>query len=541
MSRNTEMKFAGTPAPKIERTVFPSMEFNYKGSFNVGQIIPFFCYMDILPTDTIKASIKAVIRKQTSLVPAMDVLNTDVYFFNIRKRILWNHWNEFCGENKTGAWSADIEYLEPQFTAPTGGMLKGSIADHMGITKKTAGIKFSQFGVRAYVMTYNEWFRDQNLIAPEREDKGDNDLTASNTDTTYGGIPFKAAKLHDYFTSGLPGPQKGDAVQIPLGTSAPIKTNIEELITGVQNAMTLRLASNGNKPGNSQASLNNGKLAGVTDTAGLTTGYVYPSNLYADLLEATAATVSTQTLSFQLQKAREKDALYGTRLFEVLRGHFGIMNPEAVMQRPEYLGGERFQLTDEQIPQTSATSGQSPQATLAAYSLTNFNKHLFTKSFNEHSVLMGLIVVRQYHTYQQGLPRQWSRRRRFDHYWPVMQALRERPTYMKEIYATGVEEHDMAVHSYQEAWAEYRHGWNWTAGAMNSTYEQPLDQWHYGDIYSSDPILSKEWIEETPEYVDRNLAVKSTTEDQLWADIKIELEMVRPMPLYSRPGYIDHF
>lgn len=531
-SRNAESHFALLPKNQMERSKF-KIEHTHKTTFNAAQLIPFFVEQDVLPGDTFSIDTSFLIRMTTPMKPTMDNCYADIYYFAVPNRLVWQHWKDFMGENRNGAWTQLTQYVVPQLTTPTGGANTGTIMDYMGIPTGVAGIKFSSLPIRAYNLIYNEWFRDQNLQAPLTEYTDDTDRTADNTNPVLGGIPVNVFKYHDYFTSALPEPQKGSPISIPLGTMAPVKAN-----------------ANGDLPNIGVMRDDNVKIlttVGMLNTNTLYGTYNNPqwlansdTKLIADLTNATAATINALRLSFATQRILEKDARGGTRYTEVIRNHFGVTSPDARQQRPEYLGGERVPININQVLQTSSTDSTSPQGNTGAWSMTGNVQKSFTKSFTEHSIIIGLIAVRQDHTYQQGLERGWSRRHRLDYYWPSLAHLGEQPIYNKEIFAQGTSADDQ-VFGYQERWAEYRYKPSRISGELRSTYATPLDVWHYGDKYNSLPVLSSAFLQETPDYIDRTIEVAHTLQNQFIADFFIDITAVRPMPIYSVPGLIDHF
>lgn len=549
MSRNSEIHFSEMPSVSVQRSTF-TMSQNIKTTFNMGDLIPFYVDLDILPGDTMQYDFSFVIRQSTPIYPTMDNSFLDVYFYAIPWRLVWEHTKEFFGENKQGAWVQETEYVIPQLTTPEGGAAKGTIMDYMGIPTNVAGIAFSALAVRAYILTYNEHFRDQNLIAPYTEYTDDTDRTASNTVPELGGTPLKAAKVHDYFTSCLPDAQKGQAVTLPIGTNAPVVgTGMTLGLTtgtttggsnfGLRASSESRLTASLNSYGASEGTMGEGGSLAQNITLGVTTDST-KSGLIADLTQAVAATINAQRLAFATQRILERDARGGTRYTEMIKAHFGVTSPDARQQRPEYLGGKRIPITMLQVAQTSSTDSTSPQGNLAAYSHTADNDRMFTKSFTEHTIILGLCVVRQEHTYQQGLNRMWSRRRRLDTYYPETAHLGEQAVLNKEIYATGTET-DNETFGFQERWAELRYKPNIVTGAFRSNYAQSLDSWHYADDYADMPGLNQTWIEETKDYLDRTLAVTSKVEDQYLMDSLVSIKATRPMPMYSVPGLMDHF
>lgn len=554
MNRNEEYRFGVIPNTEIQRSKF-TMSKDIKTTFNVGDIIPYFLF-EVLPGDTISINQALVCRTQNPVVPVMDNLYLDLYYFYSPTRILWDNFKKFMGENENGAWTQTVEYEIPQIKFTNTKNVKGSILDYMGLPIEITNMpSVSRLPIEMYVQIYNNWFRDENLIAPLASNKTDNAITFSANSTIYGGKPAKAAKFHDYFTSCLPEPQKGTAVSLPLGTTAPVSVYGNGKSLGWNNGSTnygTVLSQEGSSsqnhyfaPSTTAYNADLGTSAAITKNVtiekafGITTD-AEKSGLIglADLSTATAATINALRLAFATQRIMEKDARSGTRFFEKIEAHFQTTSPGmAVLQIPSYLGGKRIPLSMTQVPQTSSTDSTSPQGNLAAFSHTSDDDFMFTQSFTEWGYVMGIAVVRQDHSYQQGIERMWSRKKTLDFYFPALAHLGEQPVYNKEIYATGTSTDDQ-VFGYQERWAEYRYTPNTISGEFRSTYSTPLDVWHYGDDYSSLPTLQQAWIEETDTYVDRTLAV--TTQDQILMDTALDITAVRPLPMYSVPGLIDH-
>lgn len=552
MNRNVESHFALNPTNiDISRSRFDRSS-SVKLSFNTGDVIPF--YVDeVLPGDTFNVRTSKVVRMQTLITPLMDNMYLDTYFFFVPNRLVWEHWKQFNGENTESAWLPATEYQIPQITAPAStGWSVGTIADYMGIPTGVPNLSVSALPFRAYALIMNEWFRDQNLTDPLDIPVNDSTVAGVNTgnyimDVVKGGLPFKAAKYHDYFTSCLPSPQKGPDVQIPIVQDAmlPVVTstpNIDPL--KFRFGMTFSRGVGGaagpigtgyvtSQWGDSPSVFNIGNSTSTSEQ-------LIPRNLYAiQSSDGAAATINQLRLAFQIQKLYEKDARGGTRYIEILKSHFGVTSPDARLQRPEYLGGNRIPINVNQIVQQSQTTDQSPQGTPVGFSLTSDTHSDFTKSFVEHGFVIGLMVVRYDHTYQQGLERFWSRKDRFDFYWPVFANIGEQAVLNKEIYAQGTDI-DEEVFGYQEAWADYRYKPNRVAGEMRSAYAQSLDVWHLADDYSVLPTLSDSWIREDSSNVNRVIAVSEENANQFFADIYIQNRSTRPMPVYSIPGLIDH-
>lgn len=563
MSRNAESHFAVNPTRiDMSRSRFDRSS-SYKTTFNVGQIIPF--YVDeVLPGDTFSIDTSKVVRMQTLLTPVMDDIFLDTYYFFVPNRLTWSHWKQFMGENTESAWIPSVEYEIPQLTAPEGGWNIGTIADYMGIPTGVSGLSVNALPFRAYALIMNEWFRDENLSDPLNIPVTDATVQGVNTgtfvtDVAKGGLPYTAAKYHDYFTSALPAPQKGPDVMIPIAEAAnayvypasSLNPDLTENFNPLQwvnssgNILTksdMNWSSLGfHRDGNNNLT-NNTRVRGTNDSlSSLNETPIIPGNLIAKFDGVSqAATINQLRLAFQIQKLYERDARGGTRYIEILKSHFGVTSPDARLQRPEYLGGNRIPININQVVQSSSTDASgTPQGNTAAYSLTSDNHSDFTKSFVEHGFLIGVMVARYRHTYQQGLERFWSRKDRFDYYFPVFANIGEQAIKNKEIYAQGTEKDD-EVFGYQEAWADYRYRPNRVTGEMRSAAPQSLDVWHLGDDYESLPSLSDSWIREDSKTVNRVLAVSDNVSAQLFCDIYVRNLCTRPMPLYSIPGLIDH-
>lgn len=556
MNRNTESHFALNPTRiDLSRSTFDRSA-SVKTSFNAGDIVPFFLE-EVLPGDTFNVKSSKVVRMQTLLTPMMDNVYLDTYYFFVPNRLVWKHWKEFNGENTESAWIPETTYEVPQITSPAGtGWSVGTIADYFGIPTGIPNLSVSALPFRAYALIMNEWFRDQNLSDPLVVPDDDATVAGVNTgtfvsDVAKGGKPYIAAKYHDYFTSCLPSPQKGPDVNIPVAQAGSYKvvTGANHLKSDFPSSLAWidRKLSAPNSSYNALGYDTSGTVGHKTISmqrsgSEYTNSDLVPANLWAVADgNAAAATINQLRLAFQIQKLYERDARGGSRYIEILKSHFGVTSPDASLQRPEYLGGNRVPININQVIQQSGTGSGSttPQGTVVGMSQTTDSHSDFIKSFTEHGFIIGVMVARYDHTYQQGLDRMWSRKDRFDYYWPVFANIGEQAVKNKEIYAQGNAEDD-EVFGYQEAWADYRYKPNRVTGEMRSAYTQSLDVWHLADDYAQRPSLSDSWIREDKTNIDRVLAVTSSVSNQFFADIYIQNRATRPMPMYSIPGLIDH-
>lgn len=525
-----------------------------KTSFNVGDLVPF--YLDeVLPGDTFDVETSFVTRLQTLITPPMDDLFLDMYYFYVPSRLCWTHWKEFMGESTT-AWTSDVTYQIPQLVVQASESnrkgIQGSILDYLGIPIAINGeMSISRLPVNAYNLIWNEWFRDENLQDEILVDIDDGSVNFDPANSAKGGKLLKVNKLHDYFTSALPSPQKGDDVTISsLFGDIPVLPLDKETMASSYARVHFR---NGDKVVNSHKSLGlysgspvlPGYPQGTSDLAAYGTPissemessvYVYPSNLYAQFGAENTLTVNSLRLAFATQQMLETDARSGSRYVELLRGHFGVISPDGRLQRPELLSANRTRINVHQIVQQSET-GETPLGTTAAMSLTSDTDASFVKSFTEHGFVIGVMCARYNHTYQQGLNRMWSRKDRLDYYFPILANIGEQPIYTKELYFDNDGFDSLNdVFGYQEAWADYRYKPSIVTGEMRSGIDKSLQSWHFADYYQSKPTLSADWIAEDKSNVDRTLAVTSKLANQIFGDFYVKNLTTRVMPVHSIPG-----
>jgi len=532
-------QFSQVPQADVERSTFDRSH-GYKTTFDAGFLIPIFVD-EALPGDTFNVNMTGFARLATPIFPIMDNMRMDTHFFSCPARLLWDNWEKFNGAQDNPGDSTD--FTIPMMTAPAGGYEPNSLEDYFGLPVGVGGFEHSALWHRAHVQIYNQWFRDQNMqdsLTVNKADGGDDALYVNGTYRL-----MRRGKRHDYFTSCLPWPQKGPGVTIPLGGSAPVMgigvnagqtwaDSPDQAVVGMDGATTYAKATHSSRaaPGGGFY-LQGSTVAGQTDRP----------NVYADLSQATAATINSLRQAFQIQKIYERDARGGTRYVELLKAHWKVTSPDFRLQRPEFLGGGSSSVNVSPIPQTSGTASTggytaTPQGNLAAMGTAVLNRHGFTHSFTEHCVVIGYVSVRADLTYQQGLARMWSRKTRFDFAIPALNHIGEQAVLQKEIFCDGVPANDEKVFGYQERFAEYRYKPSQITGEFRSSFPQSLDSWHLSQDFATAPVLDAAFIEENPP-VDRCIAVQD--EPHFLFDSYFSMKCARPMPVYGVPGLIDHF
>ena len=564
---NNEFDFVKNTIIKVPRTTFFRHQ-KHITTFDAGKLIPLHID-EVVPGDTFDMSMSSIVRMNSPLLkPILDNAEFQVWAFFVPMRLVENQWEQIIGGFQPNPdWSTDNNVTMSQLTIPSGGFATASVADYFGVpVGQGDGETINQAPFRAYALIWDNWFRDENLMNSimVNTQSGITTMGVNNingeyiTDAVLGGALCPVSKIHDYFTSCLPAPQKGEPSTIGIGSTAPVIGTGNALgLTGSYSgsikdfgAMWLqndyqRVAGRQNMLNQPVGTTSSGGESFQPNDASAIGVSTNPDNsgLIADLSESTGISINDLRYAFQLQMIKEADARYGTRYRETLLGHYGVLSSDSRLQIPEFLGTRKFNIDITQTAQTSSGQDSTPQSTVTAYSLTGNKGHIFTKSFTEHGYLIIVGSVRVAHrTYCQGLNKLWTRSSRFDFYFPELAHIGEQPVYNKEIYLQQVSsQQNGQVFGYQEAWAPYKYFPNMATGLMRTNINQNLSVWNYADHYDTLPTLSAEWIMEDKTNIDRSLAIPSgENQPQFLGDFYFVNKSTRPMPLHSVPGLIDH-
>lgn len=541
MNRNTEMKMSGLPTLQYGRSRHQYRK-NHKTSMNTGELVPIYANELVQPGDTFKVSLSLVARMTTPYQPVMDNAYLDTWAFKIDWLDIWNKTKEFWGENTQGAWAQTTEYVVPKIKVTAGTKIENhTLLSYLWGIQGTYENDIELGGglsVNAANFCYNEWFRDQNYIPPLELNMDGTTITYDANDTTKGGKLCKVAKLHDRFTSMLPAPLKGEAVGMPIGTTAPVIGNGNPIkIYGNSGSGEAEPGSIFTGGSSSVALYTNGSQGTQFLWRNLETGV--DSGMVADLTAALTATLNAQRLAVTANQILEDMAIYGTRYREIIKGMWGVNSSDTAQHIPEYLGGKRTIINVEQVTQTSAEAGNLGDT--GAMSITADYYEMFTKSFTEHSVILIFAAIRTDQTYGQGVSRQYFKERRLDYYWNRTAHIGFQPVYQGELFLQGGDEDRQAI-GYLPAHQEYRSEVNMLTGMFNPNYSNSngdkiwLKEWTYANNFENTPVMGQEFIEETTQNMDRTLTVQSSAGDQFICDFEFIIDKHSEVPLFGTPG-----
>lgn len=581
MNRNTEAHFSQIPSANIPRSRF-DLSFSHKLTFNFGDVVPCFV-KPVYPGDTFDVTTSKVVRLQTLLTPVMDNAYLDTYFFYVPFRLVWDHWEEFMGANKSSAWTPTVSRKMPVLynQSDDRSIELGSIADHMGIP---VGLHINRDDInapsalpfRAYALICDTFFKDQNVSDPIQVTTSDTDLvyyTVGHTPASYtsdlqhGGRLYKASRYHDYFSSCLPAPQRGPSVAVPAQGQLPVYAGMFHGIYA-QNGGFPVVAAYGDPTSFDHYNVlvkdgPNNNIRATSDYGAWTKGSYpghpaesstlqneIPLNFWATTSTTNLSTgVTSDRLSIDINALRlaaltqsyyEALARGGARYDEIIRQFFGVISPDGRLNNPEYLGGSRVQLNVHEVTNT-AQSEQDFLGDLGAMSVTADTHGDFVKSFTEHGVVIGVCVARYDTSYHQGIEKFWTLKDQFEFYNPMFSRIGEQPVYDVELYADAASMSSRSVFGYQEAWADLRHSRNMVSGLFRPNVPGSFGHWTFTDNYGSKPVLSEDWMMVDKTNVDRTLAVTSQLSNQIFADFYFKFYATRPLPMYSIPGAIGAF
>lgn len=520
-------RFSNVPEANIQRSRI-NRSFSYKTTCSEGFLIPF--YNDIMyPGDTFIGRATIFGRMATPVFPIMDNIFIDTFYFGVPWRLVWDKFQEFMGEvNRSG----EITTYEIPHRTVTTAYQPNSLEDYFGLPTKVTGYSHSILPLRAYALIYNDWFRSDYLQDPIGIEFGDyNEDSTNNYDDKY--VLMRRGKRFDYYTSCSPFPQAGPGVEVSLSGDAPVYGDGKPLIYDAFLSDNSPLSGNYRRlNGTDAAALQS--IATSTGTNVVRKGANYPSHLYADLSDLASITINTLREAFAMQHFLERLAVGGNRYTEIVYSMFGVKSPDARLQRPEFLGHGQARVNINPVEQTAQTSETSPQGNLAAYAVFRNEHHAFSYSATEHMIILGLLSIRADLTYQQPLWKQWSYKTREELYWPQFSHLGEQAVYTREIDCRGTDS-DSTVFGYQERYGECRYYPSLITGLFKSNTDSGLDRWHLSQDFATAPVLNSDFIVDDPP-VSRIVAVPS--EPHFYIDIYMDLQCIRPMPIYSTPGLI---
>lgn len=517
-------QFKQLPDVSFGRNTF-NRSFGTLTTLDAGKLYPVM-FDEIIPGDTYNLSASFFGRINTLIVPSYINLYLDFHLWYVPNRLVWDNWSFFFGEsyNNYGKQTPDPDtLLNPICEAPSGGFPRYGLADYFTVPPEVDNVFVDAKYFRAYNLIWNTFYRSETLQEPVTvpTDDGPDDYSLYNI--------LPRGKRFDYFTSCLPEPQRGESVYLPIGGSAPVTLSDDGQFklyhTGDLNGMPVVMG----------ASQSTNKPMYVSTTYNSQDNLYYSSGIKGevDLSQSTSLTIQAFRNLVALNQFLERENRYGTRLQELIYGHFGVTAPDYRLQYPEYLGGTTIRLNVSSVPQTSSTeTSATPQGNLSAYGVVADSSQICNRSFVEHGVIIGLVSIRGDLRYQQGIDRMLTRRKKLDFMFPEFAGISDQEVYNREIYADGTDADD-EIFGYQERYGEYRYHNSYITGKMRSSDPQTLDIWHDAQDFENRPVLNDEFIEENPPLA-RLIAVP--TEPQFTLDCLFTLNHTRELPLFGIPG-----